>query len=115
MIDTKPEIISTVGRDGKPLHITVPRTRLDVEMQPDIPARVLALLAFSTKVDGRRRWSDFTRQTFRNLEQQYGDSALRTTLAALLDEINMGLKPTNPIGLFIHRVRLTANSDNLGL
>lgn len=115
MIDTKPEMIQYRRRDGGLSKFIVPRTRQDIEQQPDVPAWALALLAFSQKVDGRRRWSDFTHKTFLALQQQYGDTAMRTTLAALLDEINMGLKPTNPIGLFIHRVRLTANSDNLCL
>lgn len=115
MSDSKPEVIQTVDSTGKPLSIVVPRTRIDVELQPNIPARVLALLAFSSRVGGVRRWSDFTRLTLRRLEEQYGDEAMRQALAALLDEITMGLRPSNPIGLYIHRVRLTANSTNLGL
>lgn len=115
MSDRKPEIIHTTTAAGKPLQIVVPVTRADVEQQPDIPARVLALLAFSQRVGGVRRWSDFTRLTLKRLEDQYGDDSMRHALAALLDEIQMGLKPSNPIGLYIHRVRLTANSNTLGL
>lgn len=115
MSDSKREVVYTIDSTGKRIPIFVPRTRLDVEQQPHISARVLALLAFSTRVGGVRRWSDFTRLTFRRLHEQYGEEAMRTALCALLDEINTGFRPSNPIGLYIHRVRSTANSTQLDL
>lgn len=111
--DLKPEIIQARRRDGSTLQVVVPTCRADVEMQPDIPSYVLATLAFSVRINGVRRWSDFTRQTLKRLEGQYGAQALRETLCVLLDDIATGFKPSNPIGILIHRLRLTANSGDM--
>lgn len=111
----KPELIQTRKRDGTPLTICVPKSRIDVEQQPDIPAHALALLAFSKKVNGVRRWSEFTALTLKRLSDQYGDSALRLTLAGLLDDMAAGFRPVNPVGVYIHRVRATATTDELKL
>lgn len=113
MKEPKPEIIQARKRDGSTQSIVIPKSRLDVEMQPDIPAYVLSTLAFSVRINGVRRWSDFTLQTLKRLESQYGAQALRETLCVLLDDIATGFKPTNPIGILIHRIRLTANSGNM--
>lgn len=113
MKECKPEIIQARKRDGSTLSIVIPKSRLDVEMQPDIPASVLATLAFSVRINGVRRWSDFTLQTLKRMESQYGAQALRDTLCVLLDDIATGFKPTNPIGILIHRIRLTANSGDM--
>lgn len=113
MKERKTEILHARRRDGTTLDIVIPQSRLDVEMQPDVPAHVLATLAFSTCVNGVRRWSEFTRQTLQRLESQYGAQALRDTLCVLLDDIAAGFRPTNPVGLLIHRVRLTANAVDM--
>lgn len=115
MSDRKPEVIQARKRDGSVVRVVVPASRIDVEQQPDIPASTLALLAFSTVKDGVRRWSDFTRSTLLTLERSYGDAVLRSTLGALLDDIAGGFRPSNPVGLFIHRVRATANSTELSI
>lgn len=113
MRDSKPEIIQARRRDGSTLQVVVPTCRADVEMQPDIPSHVLAVLAFSTRVKGVRRWSEFTRQTLQRLETQYGAATLRECLGGLLDDIATGFRPTNPVGILIHRVRMTADSGEL--
>lgn len=113
MKERKPEIIQARKRDGSTMSIVIPKTRVDVEMQPEVPAYVLATLAFSARVNGVRRWSDFTLQTLKRLESQYGAQAVRETLAVLLDDIANGFKPSNPIGILIHRIRLTANSGEM--
>lgn len=113
MRDSKPEIIQARRRDGSTLQVVVPTCRADVEMQPDIPAHVLAVLAFSARVNGVRRWSEFTRQTLQRLETQYGSATLRECLGCLLDDIATGFRPTNPVGILIHRVRMTADSDSM--
>lgn len=113
MTGLKPEIIQARKRDGTVVRVVVPATRVDVEQQPDVPAATLALLAFSSVKDGVRRWSDFTRSTLLKLERSYGDAVLRSTLCALLDDIASGFRPSNPVGLFIHRVRATSNSTEL--
>lgn len=111
--DRKPEIIQARRRDGTTLEIIVPMSRVDVEMQPDAPAYVLAVLAFSSRVNGVRRWSQFTLETLRRLERQFGSETLRSVLCGLLDDIAAGFRPTNPVGIFIHRVRLTADSGEM--
>lgn len=115
MKERKAETIQARKRDGSTQTIVIPKSRLDVEMQPDVPAYVLATLAFSLRVNGVRRWSDFTLQTLRRLESQYGAQALRDTLCVLLDDIATGFKPINPVGILIHRIRLTANSGDMTL
>lgn len=109
----KPEIVQARSRDGSLVRIVVPHSRLDVEQQPNVPAHVLALLAFSQVVNGVRRWSQFTALTFKRLASQLGDEALRSTLCALLDDMDSGFRPNNPIGIFIHRVRSTASTSEL--
>ena len=113
MKEQKSETIQARKRDGTTQTIVIPKSRLDVEMQPDIPPHVLATLAFSVRVNGVRRWSDFTLQTLKRLESQYGAQALRETLGVLLDDISSGFKPNNPVGILIHRLRLTANSGEM--
>lgn len=113
MAKTAPEIIQARCRDGSTLSVVVPASRVDVEQQPNIPAHVLTLLAFSQKVNGVRRWSEFTAFTLKRLDQQFGDDVLRRTLCALLDDISNGFKPSNPIGIFIHRVRQTSTTADL--
>lgn len=115
MTNRKPEIVQARNRDGSLVRVVVPVTRLDVEQQPNVPAHVLALLAFSQVVNGVRRWSQYTALTFRRLSGQYGDDALRTTLCALLDDIAAGFRPSNPIGIYIHRVRSTATTSDLDI
>lgn len=113
MADNKPEIIQARSRDGQPLTVVVPRSRIDVEQQPNVPAHVLALLAFSQRVHGVRRWSEYTGFTLRRLSHDYGDDTVRSTLAALLDDMAAGFRPDNPVGILIHRVRATATTDQL--
>ena len=111
--DTAPEIINAHTRDGQTFQVVVPQSREDVENQPGVPAHVLALLAFAPRVNGLRRWSEFTKFTLSRLADQYGDDNLRSVLANLLDDITHGFSPTNPVGVFIHRVRATATTSNL--
>lgn len=113
MIRQQSEIIKAHKRDGSTLDIVVPVRRCDVEMQPGIPAHVLATLAFSKRVDGVRRWSEYTRQTLRRIEEQYGEQTMRNVLGDLLDDIATGFRPHNPIGILIHRVRCSANSGDM--
>lgn len=113
MATQQPEIITASRRNGESLRIVVPHSRVDVEQQLSIPAHVLALLAFSDRVNGVRRWSEFTALTLRRLDSQYGDDVLRRTLCSLLDDIRAGFKPLNPVGIFIHRVRQSATTAEL--
>lgn len=113
MASKTPEIIQAHRANGETLKIVVPLSRVDVEQQPQVPAHVLAVLAFSQKVHGVRRWSEFTAFTLKRLDQQFGDEVLRRTLCALLDDIANGFKPNNPIGIFIHRVRQTSTTAEL--
>lgn len=112
---TKQETIQARGPDGKPVTIIIPRTRYDVEMQPHIPAYTLATLAYSSLIEGHRRWSQYTLDTLKRISAQYGDDVMRRMLCALLDETAAGFRPTNPIGLLIHRTRTSANTDTLVL
>ena len=109
----KAEIIHAHKRDGSVLQIVVPKSSGDVEMQQEVPVHVLALLAFSPRIQGKRRWSEFTRLTLRRLEDQYGSDTLRLVLMGLLDDIQSGFHPENPVGVFIHRVRATATTNEL--
>lgn len=113
MKEQNAETIQARKQDGTRYTLVIPKSRLDVEMQPDVPPYVLATLAFSVRVNGVRRWSDFTLRTLCRLERQYGAQAMRETLGMLLDDIVNGFKPHNPIGILIHRLRLTANSSEL--
>lgn len=112
-MSTKPEYLDVQRRDGSHVRIIVPKTSADVLSQPDIPAFSLALIAFAPIVDGRRMWSNFTRATLVRLQDHYGDDFMRRVLANLLDDIQSGLRATNPIGLLIHRMRIAADSTSL--
>lgn len=109
----KAEIVHARYPDGSVVKLVVPKSSADVEMQRDVEAHLLALIAFAPVVQGRRRWSQFTNHTLRNLQRQYGDEILRTVLMGLLDDIRTGFKPMNPVGVFIHRVRASATTDEL--
>lgn len=113
MSERKPEVIQARYRDGAVVRVVVPFSRVDVEQQPNIPAYVLALVAFSQVVNGVRRWSQFTSLTLKRLQSEFGEDALRDTLCSLLDDMANGFVPENPIGLFIHRVRSTATTTEL--
>lgn len=113
--DSKPEIIHAHTRDGQTLQVVVPRSGVDVEMQANVPAHILALLAFAPRVNGVRRWSDFTKLTLARLADRYGDQTLRQVLSNLLDDMTNGFTPHNPVGVFIHRVRACATTDNLSI
>ena len=109
MSNSAPKIERVTCRraDGTTVEVIVPTTPQDVEQQTNVPAYALATVALSPVIHGRHVWSQFTRDTMQRLERQFGDEVLRKTLSTLLYEMCCGLKPTNPIGLFIHRVRLT--------
>lgn len=99
--------------DGSVVDVVKPVTPLDVEQQDDIPAAILATAAFSTFINGSPCFSRFTLRTFKTLSDQYGDETLRNHLIALLTEIQSGFRPSNPVGLLIHRVKLTATESTL--
>lgn len=99
--------------DGTIAELIIPKTAVDVEQQPDIPACVLAVAALSPLVNGRRAWSRFTIYTLHRLQDQFGDHCLRLHLISLLVEMQGGFKPQNPIGIFIHRVRSTQTETTL--
>ena len=99
--------------DGSMCDVIVPRTRIDVEQQSDIPAAVLACVALAPVVHGHHAWSRFTLQTLYRLASDFGDDVLRLNLCSLLTEIEGGFRPLNPIGLFIHRVRTTPTQSTL--
>lgn len=99
--------------DGTISEIIIPKTAIDVEQQPDIPAYVLAVAALSPVLNGRRAWSRFTLWALRRLQDQFGDRCLRLHLISLLVEMQGGFEPQNPIGIFIHRVRSTQTESLL--
>ena len=96
---------------GEKREVVVPRTAADVDMQPDIDGWGLALLALSPYDErGMLRWSPFARETLRRLSDEYGDDTVRRQLRGLLIDIEGGFIPSNPIGLLIHRVRVSGTS-----
>lgn len=99
--------------DGTVVDVVRPVTPLDVHQQGDIPAAILATAAFSAIINGSPCFSLFTLRSFKRLADQYGDDTLRNHLIALLTEMQSGLRPTNPVGLLIHRVKLTATECTL--
>lgn len=100
--------IEFIRPDGSTQRVFKPLTAVDVEQQPDVPADILATLAFAPIINGSVAFSRFTRFTMGKLYEQFGDEILRKNLIALLTEMTGGFKPKNPVGIFIHRVRLTA-------
>lgn len=105
--------ILAVDCNGNSSALIVPRSGVDVDNQLQFYAWQLATAAFAPVVNGRRCFSRFTADTFKRIEHQYGPDTLRRHLAALLDEMRSGFKPSNPVGLLIHRVRLTATDTML--
>lgn len=99
--------------DGTVCTIFVPHTPVDVDQQADIPAAVLACVALAPLVGGKRAWSPYTLQTLYRLTNTFGDDVLRRHLSSLLTEMQGGFKPSNPVGLFIHRVRQTPTQSTL--
>ena len=108
------KITTTVG--GEKREIVVPRTPADVDLQDDVPAWGLALLALSPYDErGIIRWSPFARETLKRLAEQYGDFEVRKQLRGLLIDIEGGFVPDNPIGLLIHRVRVSGTTRPIEL
>lgn len=99
-------------KTGETRKVFVPRNSADIDNQSDVPAAVLALIAFSPIVDGVVNYSSFTYSVMKQLQRQVGDETLRRVLSELLDEISRGFKPHNPFGLFVSRVRGTMNGGN---
>lgn len=99
--------------DGTTAQAIIPRTAADVRNQPDVPAWVLVVLALSPRVDGKKVYSSYTVQQIKRLQAQFGPESLRYQLESLLTDMLGGFMPTNPMGLFIHRVRLSPNRVDL--
>ncbi len=99
--------------DGTVVDVVRPTSAIDVEQQPDIPSAILATAAFAPVINGVPSFSRFTLYTFKNLSDMYGDDTLRNHLSSLLTEIQGGFRPKNPVGILIHRVRLTATETVL--
>lgn len=101
--------------DGSLLEAVIPRTAADIDMQPQIPAYGLALLAFSPydEKTGRVRWSPHAREVLKGLTEQYGEEAVRKQLLGILIDIEGGFTPNNPIGLLVHRTRTAGTTRTL--
>lgn len=113
----QPEVLEIRRPDGTTHKVIVPKTALDVENQPEIPAYALAVLAFSPVDDkqGRLRWSPSARDALKRLTEEYGEAEVRRQLIALLIDIEQGFRPINPIGLLIHRTRSAGTTQPLQL
>lgn len=110
-----PDAVEIRRKDGAIVKVVVPKTAIDVESQPDIPAYALALVAFSP-VDPRTgwlRWSPHARDVLSRLTEQYGEPEVRRQLIGVLIDMEQGFKPLNPIGLLVHRVRTAGTTKTL--
>ena len=105
--------IRLIMKDGRSVTVYRPESPADVEQQSDIPAYVLAVLAFAPCSGGALRWSKFTLDVFKQLQRQFGDTMLRECLRDLLADISDGFRATNPYGLLVSRVRKYANGGDV--
>ena len=101
---------------GEKREVVVPHTPEDIDNQPEINAWGLALIALSPYDErGIMRWSPYARETLIRLSNEYGDEVVRRQLRGLIIDMNGGFKPTNPIGLLIHRVRQSGTTKEIML
>lgn len=102
--------------DGSIIDVFPPRSVVDLDNQQDVPAWLLALIAFAPIVDGHVRWSPFSRSVLRQLEATYGDEFLREQLRNVLIDIDNGYRVNNPYGLLVSRCRKnSAGADMIDL
>lgn len=110
----KPRKVTVQMQNGERVEMVVPTCPADVENQPNFPAWSLALMAFCPfDAYGRAIWSPFSKQTLKRLQDDYGEAELRKQLMGLLIDMAEGFKPSNPIGLLIHRVRQCGTTKEL--
>lgn len=80
-------------------------TAADVDNQPDCEPWALAIASLPPVEHGKLLASRYTLTVLRRLQVEYGRDAFLLTFRSLIVDIEHGLKPTNPVGLFIGRLR----------
>ena len=95
--------------NGVSYSVVPPRYVEDVDNQANIPAWILALLAFAPIRNSALCVSRFTVRVLRQIENDCGSAVLRDQLRQLLIDMENGYSPSNCYGLLISRCRKTVS------
>lgn len=77
----------------------------DVDNQPDVEPWALALASLPPLQNGVLLTSRYTMTVLQRLQVEYGRDAFLMTFRSLVVDMEHGLRPNNPVGMFIGRLR----------
>lgn len=80
-------------------------TAADVDNQPDVEPWALAVASLPPIQRGVLLASRYTMTVLQRLQVEYGRDSFLMTFRSLIVDMEHGLKPNNPVGMFIGRLR----------
>lgn len=99
-----PRRISVPSGDGR-IAVFRCETAADVDNQPDVEPWALAIASLPPLQNGVVLASRYTLTVLQRLQGEYGRDSFLMTFRSLIVDMQHGLKPNNPVGMFIGRLR----------